>query len=417
MIVEGFTKINNTAQENLGLLAKRIPRQLGDIHKQNFIRREIVEKLFPEQRDNMLHYFETLLISMRNHGASDIEIGGPGVNGQIWLRVQGVKHPVVEWGRMGVNETNIFLQSILQPEQRDILFRDKAVDFSYTVSLGDQLYRHRATAYFELGELSLNLRAINTHIRPFADYDFHYNVTRLLNLAHSRQGLVLVTGITGAGKSTTLDSIIDLNNRSVEAHIVIIASPIEFIHTSNRSIIRHREVGIDTHSFKAGTIEALRQDPDAIIIGEMRDSSTIMAALEAADTGHKVFSTLHTASATESIDRIIAEMPPGEQDRVRNRLADVLTCVVSQQLVPGINRRLVLAREIMVMSPPIRSAIKNRNTSEIYQMITEGQKYGMTTMEQDLHQLAQTGRISMESAYTYANRKRRMQQLLKGKSF
>ena len=169
---------------------------------------------------------------------------------------------------------------------------------------------------------------------------------------------------------------------------------------------------MDTSSFKHGTIEALRQDPDIIIIGEMRDPDTIMAALEVADSGHKVFSTLHTSSATESLDRIIGEMPPEEQDRVRIRLADILRCVISQKLVPGVDGKLVLAKEIMIMTSSIRAAIKNRNLSEIYQMINEGEKLGMMTMEQDLRRLCRAGKISLETALNYANNKRRLQQIM-----
>jgi twitching motility protein PilT len=234
-----------------------------------------------------------------------------------------------------------------------------------------------------------------------------------MHLQYTKEGLVLVTGITGSGKSTTLDAIVDLNNRSTEAHIIIIASPIEFVHTPKKCIIRHREVGRDTTSFKQGPIEALRQDPDIIIIGEMRDPDTIMAALEVADSGHKVFSTLHTSSAVESIDRIIAEVPNIEQDRVRSRLADVLRIVMSQKLVPTVGGSRTLAKELMVMTPSIRAAIKNNNTNEIYQMISEGHQWGMCTMEQDLARLYMERKISQETALNYSNNKRRIQQILK----
>ena len=193
-------------------------------------------------------------------------------------------------------------------------------------------------------------------------------------------GLSLVTGITGSGKSTTLDAIIDEHNKIDPAHVVIIASPIEYVHKSNVSIIRHREVGRDVVSFKDGVIQALRQDPDIIVIGEMRDPDTILAALEVTDTGHKVFSTLHTSSAVESIDRIVAEVHPTEQDRVRNRLADVLISVVSQKLVPSIDGKRILAKEVLIVTPSVKAAIKNNNTSEIYMMINQGSQNGMITM-------------------------------------
>jgi len=227
-----------------------------------------------------------------------------------------------------------------------------------------------------------------------------------------QQGLTLVTGITGSGKSTTLDSIVDANNHTVDGHVVIIASPIEYVHKSDRCIIRHREVGRDVLSFKEGAIQSLRQDPDIIIIGEMRDPDTIMTALEITDSGHKVFSTLHTASAVETIDRIIGEVPPIEQERVRYRLADTLTCVMSQKLIPSLDGKLVLAKEVMVMTPSTRAAIKNNNTGEIYQMMAESSDLGMLTLEQDLKRLYLHKKISLDNAVVSANNKRRFQQIM-----
>jgi twitching motility protein PilT len=224
--------------------------------------------------------------------------------------------------------------------------------------------------------------------------------------------LSLITGITGSGKSTTLDSIIDHHNKIDPCHIIIIAAPIEYVHTSNISLIKHREVGRDVLSFKEGIVQSLRQDPDIIVVGEMRDPDTIMAALEVTDTGHKVFSTLHTSSAVESIDRIIAECDPAEQERVRNRLADVLISVVSQKLVPSLDGKRVLAKEVLLVTPSVRAAIKNNNTSEIYMMINQGGAQGMITMEQDLKRLYLAKKISLETAITYANNKTRIQQIL-----
>ena len=195
-------------------------------------------------------------------------------------------------------------------------------------------------------------------------------------------------------------------------HVVIISAPVEFVHKSNKCIIRHREVGRDVLTFKEGVIQALRQDPDIIVIGEMRDPDTILAALEVTDTGHKVFSTLHTSSAVESIDRIIAEVDPNEQERVRNRLADVLVAVVSQKLIPSLDGKRILAKEVLIVTPSVRAAVKNNNTSEIYMMINQGQQQGMITMEQDLKRLYQMKKISLENAMGYSNNKTRMQQIL-----
>jgi len=194
--------------------------------------------------------------------------------------------------------------------------------------------------------------------------------------------------------------------------VVIIASPVETIHRPDRCIIRHREVGQDVRSFKEGAVQALRQDPDIIVIGEMRDPQTIMTALEITDSGHKVFSTLHTASAVESIDRIIAECPPEEQERVRNRLADTLQCVIAQKLIPTLDGGRTLAMEVMLITSSIRAAIKNNNTGEIYQMIHEGSAKGMQSMEQSLRDLVRSNTISADEAGNYANNKQRMSELL-----
>jgi twitching motility protein PilT len=256
------------------------------------------------------------------------------------------------------------------------------------------------------------MRRIDNVIRPFKDLRLHPEVAKALSLKYYKYGMSLVTGITGSGKSSTLDTIIDANNHTVDSHIVIIASPVELIHKPMRSIIRHREVGRDVPSFKDGAVQSLRQDPDIIMIGELRDPETIMTALEITDSGHKTFSTLHTSSAIESIERILGEVPVAEQNRVRNRLADVLTCVISQKLVKSIDGKRVLAKEVLMTTPSVKAAIRNNNIGEIYQMLMEGSSMGMHTMEQDLKRLYEEGKISREEAMNNANNKKRLQDLL-----
>ena len=361
------------------------------------------------------------LLALMNHflsrmftlHASDIDMGGYGSQGYIWYRVYGSKKADSSLGKYTPDEINILIQSSIGERQRSFLFENRNLDFSHML-YGENLdfRRFRADAYFDLDQLALNMRAINNVVRPYREMELHVNVTKILSLAHTKEGLCLITGITGSGKSSTLDSIIDANNHSVEGHIVIIASPIEYVHKSDKCIIRHREVGRDVLSFKEGAVQALRQDPDIIMLGELRDPETILTALEITDSGHKVFSTLHTAAAVESIDRIIGETPPIEQERVRNRLADLLRCVISQKLVPSLDGKRVFAKEIMLGTPSVRAAIKNNNTSEIYQMISEGTELGMTSMEQDLKRLYLQKKISLENAMNYANNKRRLQQLL-----
>lgn len=361
-------------------------------------------------------YFQSVLTRMRDLEASDIDLGSNGGAGKVWLRIHGFKRPEPSLPSLTTDMSDVLIQALLLPPQREYLYQNRSIDFSYSAPWDGKVRRYRATGYFDLESLALNMRAITAKIRPFTSYNFHPDVAALMNLTHTKEGLILVTGITGSGKSTTLDAIIDANNATSDSHIIIIGAPIEYVHTPIRSVIRHREVGRDVLSFKDGTVQSLRQDPDIVVIGEMRDPETIMAALEITDSGHKVFSTLHTSAAVESIDRVIGECPPEEQHRVRHRLADVLRCVVSQKLLPTVDGSRTLAKEVLVVTPSVRAAIKNGNTSEIYQMINEGTAIGMHTIEQDLKRLVLKRTISADEAMNYANNKRRMHQLLTTKT-
>lgn len=406
-------EIVRVAKEILSSMKLEIPETIAGIEQQIYIGSQLVRKAQEKHKIILKKLIDSFLLKMRELDASDIDLGGWGANQFIWLRVNGEKKPFSDFGSFDVMETDILIQNLLMESQKKVLYDNRNLDFSYNLNHNGAVARYRANCYLDIDGLALNMRAINTEIRNYEEYNFHEKATRIFNVGHSREGLILVTGITGSGKSSTLDTIVDLNNRTVNGHIIVIASPVEFVHTAKKCIVRHREVGSDTLSFKQGTIEALRQDPDIIIIGEMRDPDTIMAALEVADSGHKVFSTLHTSSAVESIDRILGEVPPIEQERVRNRLADILRCVISQKLVPTLDGKRILAKEVMIMTPSIRAAIKNNNTGEIYQMINEGKKQGMNTIEQDLARLYLEKKISVETAVSYANNKRRIQQLLK----
>jgi twitching motility protein PilT len=373
-----------------------------------------LENLVQESRIALINYVNRMLTSMIERDASDIEIGGHSSGGFVWMRVFGKKERVKDFQLLSYDESALIIANLLNSNQRKILSAAKNLDFSYSFLYERKNIniRFRADVYFELDSLTLNMRAINSEIRSLDSYGFHPNVIKTLSHSFIKFGLTLITGITGSGKSTTLDSIIDAHNKFDPAHIIIIASPIEYVHDSNFSIIKHREVGRDVLTFKDGVIQSLRQDPDIIVIGEMRDPETILAALEVTDTGHKVFSTLHTSSAVESIDRIVAEIHPSEQDRVRNRLADVLVAIVSQKLVPSFDGKRVLAKEILIVTPNVKAAIKNNNTSEIYMMINQGAPQGMITMEQDLKRLYLEKKISLENAVAYANNKTRIQQIL-----
>ncbi len=398
-------------------IVKRIPDTARGISLHKEIE-TILENSDIQLRIELKKLFDSCLINMLKNEASDIDLGGPGCAGKIWYRVYGNKYPLKNSSKISFIETDILLHNLLLPTQRESLLKNKNVDFSYSVHVGDEKnQRFRADIYFDLDHLALNMRRINETIRPFKTLNLHPEVAKALSLKYYKYGLTLVTGISGAGKSSTLDSIIDLNNRTVDSHIVIIASPVEFIHDPIRCVVRHREVGSDVHSFKDGAIQALRQDPDIIVIGELRDLETIMTSLEVADSGHKTFGTLHTSSAIESIERIVAESKTDEQDRIRFRLADVLTCVISQKLVPTLDGNIVLAKEILLANSSTKAAIRNNNLTELYQMMMEGRDKGMHTMEQDLKHLYDKRKISKETALNYSNNKTKMLQLFSGLDF
>jgi twitching motility protein PilT len=400
-----------TAIKTLQEIAASLPDTVPGMERQMLIG-DLLTKQSPAERTALRKLMDSYLMRMSKINASDIDMGGYGTGGNVWYRVYGEKRPAKDLGSFTLDEFNVLIQSVLIERQRLFLYENRSLDLSYSIMEDDKMFRYRANAYFDLDHLALNMRAINATVRPYKNLDFHPNVTKMLSLAHTEQGLTLVTGITGSGKSSTLDSIIDANNHTVDGHVVIIASPVEYVHRPDHCIIRHREVGRDVLGFKEGAIQSLRQDPDIIVIGEMRDPDTILTALEITDSGHKVFSTLHTASAVETIDRIIGEVPVNEQERVRMRLADTLTAVVSQKLVPSLDGKRVLAKEVMVMIPSVRAAIKNNNTGEIYQMMAESGEMGMTTLEQDLKRLYLQKKISLESCIVTANNKRRFQQIM-----
>lgn len=386
------------------------PLVQGDDRLRLFLR--ALEDLDDAQRLTLRQHVEVWVGQMLALGASDLDAGGEATVGFVWFRIDGDKRPRQELGTRTIDEMNVLLLNLLTERQQQVLFAERSLDFSYQLQREGKAQRFRATLYFDAEHLALNMRAIAAEIRPLKSMRFSPVVERGLMFRHVRDGLTLVTGVTGSGKSTTLDAIVDANNRDVAGHIIIIAKPIEYVHPSQRSLVRHREVGRDVGSFKDGITQALRQDPDIVVIGEIRDPVTISAALEITDSGHKVFSTLHTSSAVESIARIIAEYPPNEQTRVRHRLAEVLRCVISQKLCPKVGGGRILAKEVLWMTPSSRAAIKNGNEAEIYQMMWEGRREGQTTLEQDLFGLVQQRLITPETAVDYANNKRRLQQLM-----
>jgi twitching motility protein PilT len=428
MITEN--EIPKTAQDNILTAEVRkiinkyvtfIPAHIKGPDRISLLMRHCVEMPLND-RMQIVNVVNNLLRVMVKKEASDIEIGGYGSNNHVWFRIYGKKQPVLEFPDFSNDEAAVLILSILNDKQVGTLEVLRNLDFSYSFDYPDYLFtdksfqkaelRMRGDAYFDVDCLAMNMRSIVPELRTLEQLEFPPKVVQALSFNYIKQGLVLITGVTGTGKSTTLDAIVEWHNQNSNAHIVTIASPLEYVHKSRKCMIRQREVGRDVKSFHEGVVQALRQDLDIMVIGEMRDQATILAALEVTDTGHKVFSTLHTSSAVESLDRIIAEVNEIEQDRVRIRLADTLTAVISQKLVPGLDGKLILAREILVANASIRAAIKNNNTSEIYMMINAGSPEGMVTMEQDLKKLYMQKKISLEMALQYANNKDLFKQII-----
>ncbi len=285
--------------------------------------------------------------------------------------------------------------SMLNKKQIEILERDYELDFSFTV---EDLSNFRVNMFFQRGSLGIAIRRIPFEIFSFEECGLPSEV--VINLCKKQKGLVLVTGATGSGKSTTLASMINYINNEKPVHIVTIEDPIEFVHKNIKAVIDQREVYSDTHSFSQSLKHVLRQDPNVILIGEMRDLETIEAALVIAETGHLVFATLHTSDATQTINRIIDVFPAHQQQQIRTQLSFVLLGVISQQLIPKASGQgRVLATEILLSNPALRSLIRESKAHQIYSVIQTGQKEGMKTMNQSLYELYSKKLISYEEAF------------------
>ncbi|MEZ0536233.1 type IV pilus twitching motility protein PilT [Caldicellulosiruptoraceae bacterium PP1] len=281
------------------------------------------------------------------------------------------------------------------------------VDFSYSVK---GLSRFRVNAFKQRGSIAIAFRVIAQEIPKFESLGLP---TVIKEFTKYNKGLVLVTGPTGSGKSTTLASIIDIINEERNLHIITLEDPIEYLHRHKQSVVNQREIGSDSISFAAALRSALREDPDVILVGEMRDLETISIALTAAETGHLVFSTLHTIGAAKTIDRIIDVFPPHQQQQVRVQLSTVLNAVVSQQLltIRGGKGRVV-ATEIMIANPAVRNLIRESKTYQVQSIIQTNTKNGMITMEQSLIDLYKRGLITREDCYLYANDQESMSKML-----
>jgi twitching motility protein PilT len=325
-------------------------------------------------------------------GGSDLHLKVPS---RPLIRLRGELTPIEETDPLSPADTERVLREMLTASERLAEFaRDGEIDFSYTVR---GLARFRVNAFRQRGSISIACRVVPFDIRNAQELGLPDAVTRL---AEEVRGIILVTGTTGSGKSTTLAAMIDHINKTYPRNIVTIEDPIEYLHRDHRSVVHQREIGFDTSSFAQALRRVLRQDPDVILIGEMRDEETVGTALSAAETGHLVLSTLHTIDAVETVNRIIDFFPPHHHQQVRAMLAGSLRGVISQRLVPtidGVGRAPAL--EILTMTGRVRDLVlKPDETSKLSEVIAEGSYYGMQTFDQALLSLYQNGRISMDEA-------------------
>ena len=324
------------------------------------------------------------------------------------LRVDGVLVPIA--GAPALNEDVIrdLVFATLDEDQQKILLKDK--EFDYSFAFGD-VARFRVNAFHERGKLAAAFRLIPNKISSIEELGLPAVVESFANFP---RGLVLVTGPTGSGKSTTLAALIDKINHERATHIITIEDPIEFTHKSDRSVIVQREVHYDTFSFSAALRSALREDPDVVLIGEMRDLETIQSAITIAETGHLVFATLHTNSAAQSIDRMIDVFPSHQQPQIRTQLSNMLMAVCAQRLVPAIGGGRIAAAEIMVANSAIRTLIRDGKTHQIDTAIQTGADQGMQTMDRTLAKLVQTGVITYDAAREYAVDLNELNRLVRG---
>jgi twitching motility protein PilT len=331
-----------------------------------------------------------ILKTLAEKGASDLHLSA---DSAPHMRIDEKLIPC-DYDALSSDDIRSLIYAILTDEQK----KDFEENFELDMSFGLKgIARFRANVFYQRGNIGAAIRALPAHIMSFEECGLPVNV--MVDLCKKNKGLVLVTGATGSGKSTTLASMVEFINSDRPVHIITIEDPIEYIYSGKKAVIDQREVGHDTHSFSAALKHVLRQDPDVILIGEMRDLESIELALNAAETGHLVLATLHTSDATQTINRIIDVFPQHQQEQVRVQLSFVLNAVLAQQLIPkadAIGRTLAL--EVLKLTPAVRSLIREQKVHQIYSVIQTSQKDGMKTMNQSLYELYQGQKISYEDA-------------------
>src|SRR5258708_1517725 len=350
---------------------------------------------------------ELLNLTIKNN-ASDLHLL-PGIPPA--LRIDGSLRYLSNYNPLEANQIAEMVFSLVTPEQKDWLLKNKEIDFSFGFGGGTfgNLGRFRVNLYFQRGVLSGAFRFLQPNIRSVEEL----HLPKILSyFSELKQGFILVTGPTGHGKSTTIAAIINEINTKRATHILTIEDPIEYIYPSGKSIISQREMNIDSHSWQQALRSALREDPDVVLVGEMRDSETIAAAMTIAETGHLVFSTLHTNAAAQSIDRIIDSFPADQQAQIKVQLASTLKGVVSQRLVPLISGGRIPACEVLIGNSAIANNIREGKTHLIDSIIQTSQDQGMVTLEASLASLVLGGSISADTAISYALKQEELVRML-----
>jgi twitching motility protein PilT len=340
-------------------------------------------------------HLNVLLTRMVELGASDLHLS----NGRApSVRIDGSIRVLDAWPIMTGSQLRELVYGILSDRQRERFEADRELDTSHSIP---GVGRFRLNVFLQRDSVGAVLRAIPHAVVPLAKLGLPAAVGELSRL---QRGLVIVTGPTGSGKSTTLASLIDMVNTSRPCHIMTVEDPIEFLHSHKRAVVNQREVGEDTHSFSEALRHVLRQDPDVILVGEMRDLETISAALTAAETGHLVFGTLHTQDAPQSVDRIIDVFPAHQQQQIRVQLASALQAVVTQQLLRrNADRGRVVASEVLIATPAVRNLIREGKVHQMYSVMQGGGKYGMRTMDHSLAELVRNGDITLDTAVEHCH--------------
>jgi twitching motility protein PilT len=347
-----------------------------------------------------------LLEVMLERGASDLHltVGTPPT-----IRLHGDLVRLDEYPIMETRGLQGMIYAILPQKMRERLEQELELDMSYSLP---GRARFRVNVYVQRDSLGAAFRLIPYEIKGIDELDLPGVVA---DLARYPRGFVVVTGPTGSGKSTTLAAMVDIVNRERRAHIMTVEDPIEFLHRHNSCVVNQREVGTDTHSFSQALKHVLRQDPDVILVGEMRDLETISTAITAAETGHLVFATLHTQDAPQTIDRIIDVFPPHQQQQVRVQLATTLQGVVTQQLLQTADGRgRVVAAEVLVCTPAVRNLIREGKVHQIYSLMQAGGRFGMQTMDHALANLVKGGSISQQLAYERCHDPEELNRLIGG---